>query len=62
MNTPGSVTLPAGGYARFAGREAAQRRTTRLRASPQTLTPRGRMRTKAVGAWSGSGLASTRAA
>jgi hypothetical protein len=46
----------------LAGRDDAQRRLLAGIARPQSLAPRGRMRTKAVGAWSGRGLASTGAA
>jgi hypothetical protein len=49
------------GYAR-AERRIAQRRVVRRLASPQMRAPRGLIRTNAVGAWSGKGLASTRAA
>ena len=44
------------------GRRGAQRRTVLRRASPHRRTPRGLIRTKAVGAWSGRGLVTTSAA
>ena len=56
MNTPRSVTrsAPASDYERDGRRAAAQRGRER-RGSPHSFTPRGRIRTKAVGACSGSG-------
>jgi hypothetical protein len=64
MNTPRSVTSLAGGesYVRLTGRDDAQRRARRGRVSPQSRTPRGRMRTKAVGTCNGNGLVTTSAA
>ena len=62
MNTPRSVTPPGvRSYLRL-GRRGAQRRAVLRRASPHRRTPRGLILTKAVGARSGRGLATTVAA